>query len=684
MKIISKINFLFSIKNFPILLLFFIFIVYGYQINRMGIYWDDWQAILLSNLDVPNAFWNYYLFDRPISIWTYVFPLPILQNYPVLWQIYGILARWFAAFGLWVFLRVMFPNRHQEIGWITLLWSVYPGFFTQSVSIAYCQHFITYGLFNFSLAVMVRSIRNERHSVKFTILGVVLALLNMLTMEYFVGLEFLRPVIIILLADKQVLKGAKLILYTFKKWLPYIVGLLIFVFYRFWLLDKINNNQTGNNLELLTDLLTQPIQTSIAFLQMVAQDLVYLLFSVWGKTVNSIEIDLQSRTYLFSLFVGIVFAVVFYMIISKWKTKQKSNDEFFSKGLIFSIIAILFGGLPVWFINRQVIVGLWSDRFALPMMLGVCVLFVFFWKAITINEKKKNIILALFLMVSISYQIRVVNDFQNNWLEQERFYWQVMWRAPSIDPGTAILSPTMPFGSVAEYSIWFALNAIYDQNIENTTLDYVYLSATRHRYNQISDFAEDGIITGKLRSLFFTGSTSSALVFYEEPKQRCYWFVNPDDAYLPNLNQEEKDLFSISHLDQIDNEHRTNSKIVSQLFGAEINHNWCYFYQKAELAAQFENWNEIGNLKAGAENVGEKPEHGRELFPFIQAYAHLDQWDQVKIYTLQALDLTVNLQERTCLFLRQIDKETFDTNQTEQKTEVMSYLMKTLSCNIDG
>jgi len=260
----------------------------------------------------------------------------------------------------------------------------------------------------------------------------------------------------------------------------------------------------------------------------------------------------------------------------------------------------------------------------------------------------------------------------------------VMWRAPSIDPGTAILSPTMPFGSVAEYSIWFALNAIYDQKIENTTLDYVYLSATRHRYNQISDFAEDGIITGKLRSLSFTGSTSSALVFYEEPKQRCYWFVNPDDAYLPNLNQEEKDLFSISHLDQIDNEHRTNSKIVSQLFGAEINHNWCYFYQKAELAAQFENWNEIGNLKVGAENVGEKPEHGRELFPFIQAYAHLDQWDQVKIYTLQALDLTVNLQERTCLFLRQIDKETFDTNQNEQKTEVMSFLRKTLSCNIDG
>ena len=685
MKLRSSINRLFSIKYFPFILLFFIFVVYGYQFNRMGIYWDDWQAIILSNLDVPNAFWNYYLFDRPISIWTYIIPLPVLQNYPALWQVYGILARWFAAFGLWVFLRGMFPNRNQEVGWITLLWSVYPGFFSQSVSIAYCQHFITYGLFNFSLAAMVRSIRNEHHRAKFTFLGVVLALLNMLTMEYFVGLEFLRPVIIILLADKNYLKGKKLVAFTIKEWLPYIIGLLTFVFYRFWLLDILNFNQTGNDLELLTDFSSQPIQSIITFFQMIVQDVVYLLFTVWGKTITLTDKDLSSLTFLISLFAGTIIAGLVFLLISNWKNLiLNSNDAFFSKGLILSFFAILLGGLPVWGINRQVIVGLWSDRFALAMMLGVCILSVLFWKAITINEQKNNIILASFLMVSIAYQIRIVNDFQNNWLEQKRFYWQMMYRAPSIEPGTAILSPSMPFGSVAEYSIWFALNAIYDQKMDNTSLDYVYLSATRHRYYQISNFAEDEVITGKLRSLSFSGSTSDALVFYEEPNQRCYWFVNPDDAYLPGLNQEQKDLFSISHLDQIKNVDGTNSKIVNQLFGAEINHDWCYFYQKAELAAQFENWNEIENLKVEAENIGEQSEHGRELYPFIQAFAHLDQWDQVKIYSLQALDLTMNLQERTCRFLQQIDQETMDTNQTQQKAEVISELRNTFLCNIDG
>ena len=165
---------------------------------------------------------------------------------------------------------------------------------------------------------------------------------------------------------------------------------------------------------------------------------------------------------------------------------------------------------------------------------------------------------------------------------------------------------------------------------------------------------------------------------------RCYWFVNPDDAYLPNLNQDEKDLFSISHLDQIKNVGGTNSKTVRQLFGDEINHNWCYFYQKAELAAQFENWIEVESLNVEAEIVGERPEHGRELYPFIQAYAHLDQWDQVKTNSLKALDLTMNLQERTCHFLQQIDQETIDTNHAQEKDEVMSELRKTFSCHIYG
>jgi len=673
---------LYSPKFFPVLLLIFVFVIYGYQFFRMGIYWDDWQAILLSNIDAPNVFWNYYVFDRPFSIWTYILPLPLLQNYPYLWQIYGILARWFAAFGLWLFLRGMFPNHDREIGWVTLLWTVYPGFFSQSVSIAYCQHFVTYGLFNFSLAAMVWSQKLEHRRTLLTFLSIISSFLSLLTMEYFVGLEILRPVILFLLTDRVANRGKRIYSNIIKKWLPYLFVLFIFVIYRFWLLDILNGGQSGNSPDFLLGIITQPIQTIVTFLQMMVQDVMYLLFTVWGKSIAPAEIDFSSRTYLLSVILGIVISGFFFFIYSSWKTNNKEKiDPFFFNGLIISIFAIVFGGVPVWAIGRQVTVGMWSDRFAIAPMLGVCILIVIFWTWISRNIKVSQIILAAILAFSISYQIRVVNDFQNNWLEQERFYWQIMWRAPSIKAGTAILSPTMPFGLVSEYSIWYALNSFYAQELKSEELPYVYLSALRHRYYQISDFKDDGTIYATLRSLSFTGSTSDAIVFYEAPKQQCIWIVNPDDAYLPGLDSEVKDLFSISHLDRIEDFKNTKTNVVDQVFGAEPIHNWCYFYQKAELANQFKNWREVDNLKKDADNANEKPEHGRELFPFIEAYAQLNQWDQVRRYGLEVLTLTGNLQKRTCLLFQKIANE---TSETEQKSKVLSELENTFDCKLYG
>jgi len=673
---------LYSPKYFPFLLLIFVFIIYGYQLFRMGIYWDDWQAILLSNMDVPNVFWNYYVFDRPFSIWTYILPLPLLQNYPFLWQIYGILARWFAAFGLWLFLRGMFPNHDREHGWITLLWCVYPGFFSQSVSIAYCQHFVTYGLFNFSLAAMVQSQKNDHRRTLFTFLAVISSLLSMLTMEYFVGLEILRPIILVLLMDKVVIREKRIYSLIFKKWLPYLFVILIFVVYRFWLLDQLNGGHSGNSPELLLEIISQPVQTIITFLQMMFQDVAYLLFTVWGNPIAPTEIDFSSKTFLLSIISGIVISGFFFYLYSKWKSNSiEVDNKFYFNGLIISIFAIVFGGVPIWAMGRQVTVGLWSDRFAIAPMFGVCILIVIFWTWISRNHKISQSIIAAILAISISYQVRSVNDFQNNWLDQERFYWQMMWRAPSLKEGTAILSPKLPFGMVSEYSIWFALNSIYSQQIKSQELPYGYLSALRHRYYRISDYKEYGTISSDLRSLSFNGSTSDAIVFYEAPNQRCIWIVNPDDAYLPGLDSEVKDLFSISHLDRIENYDNTNAKVVSQLFGAETIHNWCYFYQKAELATQFENWTDVEKLKNDADNANEKPEHGRELFPFIEAYAHLNQWDQVRSYGLDVLSLTGNLQERTCVLFQKISAETFDT---EQKSLVLSELENTFECKLYG
>lgn len=670
----------FSVRNFPLILLLVIFFGYGYQFWRMGIYWDDWQAILLSQIDVPHVFWNYYLFDRPFSIWTYLLPLPLAQNYPAVWQVLGILARWFAAIGFWFFLRGMFPNRRQEAAYITLLWSFYPGFFTQSVSIAFIQHFITYGFFNFSLTAMVWAERKPKQYRVLTVLAVVSSLISLLTMEYFAGLELLRPVIFWLNVDKANKSYREIVRCVIKKWLPYLAIIVLFLMYRFIILDQLNDNLSGNDPELLFSFLAQPLQAGIRYLQIMVQDVMYLIWQAWGTTISPQSISFTNLTFITSIALGALASALLFMIVSKWNYGiGKTQDTFLKNGVILAVVAILLGGIPIWSMERQVIVGLWSNRFALAPMFGVSILTVVFWRWIARNTHSGNLILATLLALSIAYQVRVVNQYQNNWLEQERFYWQMLWRAPSIEPGIAILSPTMPFGRVSEYSIAFAMNVIYGDRLNSEQLPYYYFSALRYRFGEAFAFEKDFPIQGGLRSLSFEGSTSQAVVFYEAPYQRCIWFVEEDDAFLTGINQETKELFAISDLTLISPRASYNLKAVQQIFGKEIEHNWCYYYQKAELAAQNEDWQGVVNLLDQANNVKEQPQHGRELFPFISAFAHSGDWQKVEDYSQSAIELTEDISARICRLWIRLEEE---TPTSSEKDVILSTLASRYACDL--
>ena len=66
------------------------------------------------------------------------------------------------------------------------------------------------------------------------------------------------------------------------------------------------------------------------------------------------------------------------------------------------------------------------------------------------------------------------------------------------------------------------------------------------------------------------------------------------------------------------------------VFGAEPEHNWCYFYQKAALARQRKAWDEIRLL--GDETLAENLVPGDliEWMPFLQAYAQLGDFKRLE------------------------------------------------------
>ena len=65
--------------------------------------------------------------------------------------------------------------------------------------------------------------------------------------------------------------------------------------------------------------------------------------------------------------------------------------------------------------------------------------------------------------------------------------------------------------------------------------------------------------------------------------------------------------------------------LQDKVFKQPITQNWCYYFQKADLARQTEDWETIAAI--GDEVLPTmKAGEASEYFIFVEAYIHLDRW----------------------------------------------------------
>jgi hypothetical protein len=134
------------------------------------------------------------------------------------------------------------------------------------------------------------------------------------------------------------------------------------------------------------------------------------------------------------------------------------------------------------------------------------------------------------------------------------------------------------------------------------------------------------------------------------------------DGTAPELSSSDLDrLFLVAPFSQSDNvltesEFHTPPLVV---FGNEPERGWCFYYQKADLARQRGQWEEIPALLKDALKNGYYPEDPLEWMPFLQASAILGDVDQVrstakliavdKFLRIQACQLMTEFSEKESL-----------------------------------
>lgn len=645
---------------YPLIVLVVMLIAYGLQLFRLGFYWDDWQALYLSRFGNAQVYWDFFLADRPVSAWTYILTMPVLGLHPWTWQIFTLVMRWLSVMGVvWAF-SMVWPQHRWQAGWMGLLLAIYPGFTQQAISVAYSQHFITYALFTLSLAGMLAAAINPKKYWLFTSLAWFASLLHMLTMEYFVGLELLRPLLLGFVffgreSNRRIALGK-----TVLHWLPYLLSLAAFGVYRFIWLPGMHSAADQNAPVLLQQLLNQPGAALLQLVQMALRDSLHTSLFAWVNTIAPATITLKAKFDIFSWAVGATVAALIATLTiagsaEKQALTQRKDKTFHLQAAVLGAAALLLGGLPVWLTNRQVLEGAWSDRFTLAPMLGAVVLLVAVVDWLISDQARKAIVLAVFIGIAVAAHVRNSDNYADAWQVQRQYYWQVSWRVPSLQEGTAILGPEIPFSYVSGISMGFAYNMLYDQKPDSMQVPYWFIEALRYRNsNVLLDFTPDTPITYKeLRNIVFEGNTDQALAVNYKAARGCVRVMDPiyqDAPYLSDypIYEGELELYGISHPEQILTGSAGNEKLLRTVFGAPPSDDWCYFYQQADLARQQKDWESILNLYQEAENGGYSAYNGTELVPFIEGFALSENWEKALLLTEEADAMTDGVEQLLC------------------------------------
>jgi len=576
----------------PLLFLIILIFAFGVMLPRLGFYWDDWPPILIEKMQDTHIFWEFYQYDRPFSAWTYVILFPILGTKPLAWQIFTLGLRWLTTVFAWLSLREIWPTHRKQAIWAALFFALYPSFDQQAISVAFSQHWICYLFYMASIWAMVKAVR--KNAISYAFLSYTLAIIQLWTMEYFAALELLRPFILLILANETEKGWERRLGLTLKRWWPYLVIFAAFVYWRMLLLEF--PGEDPNPIIIFDQLRANPVTALWQFFELSFQDTLFTLFGVWNQTIQGNAIELDSP--FFRLVIGISFlsaGIVWYALSSLRSdtndANPKSTIQWGYQAMALGLIAVLLGALPAWMAGRETTASFYSSRFSLASMFGSGLFLVGLLEWITPRYFVKITLVSTMVLVTTNYHLRINDVYRDAWDAQKKFYWQLYWRAPYIEPNTPLISDNEVLLYAGGYATAMGINLTYHEGAQPENMAYWLFVLDDRLEGQMFRFRNQKSLEGKLRNLHFTGESMNSLVI-DNSAQGCLHVLadgRVENALLPDALQQIAPASDLSRIQPETNKLPPDPDI----FGPEPEHTWCYYYEKADLARQLEDWEQV-------------------------------------------------------------------------------------------
>lgn len=642
-------SFFFPTWSIPLALLVVTILSYGLRALSLGFFWDDWPYLWFFHRFGEEGIVSAFSGDRPFLSFIYNISLTVLGNSIQGWQIFGLLARWLCGLGFWWALSQAWPRSANKAAWAAMLFTVYPGFTQQWISVIYGQAFLLFSLIFFSTGLTLwlirrRAVLHRGVIAVGTLLALALSAFTMFSTEYFFGIELLRPILIWIVLYQQDQAGTvkshhtqnpigrkagwvQRALRTSAWWAPYLALMIAFVLWR-----AVIHPFAGYKMTTLQGVENAPLDTLSNLALNIVEDSIVSSFGAWGQPLQIFPGFLEAdpgqglRLLFVIVLTGALTGIYLRFLRSRHdeqpESTQQANLSWGIQAVLVGVLIVLASGWPTWITNLPMRMGFPLDRYSLAMSTGVSLALAGLIDLVGRDLLRKTAVLALALSLAAGFHFHTALSYDQDWSDMRSLFWQLSWRAPQIKPGTLFGTMNMPLKYYEDDSLTAPLNWMYDPEGQEKEISFL-LFDLQVRSRSLQYLRTNEPVNHDFRAANFSGSTSQMLLFTYNPPG-CLHILDPRyDSEIYQLPARMLRGIEVSDPQAVISDSSSPAEPPVEIFGNEPKHRWCYYYEKAELARQNSDWETIRKISRQSIHEGFRPEDPVEYLPFIEGHARL-------------------------------------------------------------
>lgn len=596
-------------------------LTYGPLIPQLGFYRDDWYLIWTAQTQGVKGIMSLFEGDRPFVGWLYVFDYKLLGSAPLNWHLYALFIKVVSALGFLYLMRSLWPDKKIETTLITLLFVVYPGFYQQPNAATFKNLLLAYAAAMFSLALTVQALKAKSlaRKITFTSLGVILAAFYIFIYEALIGIEAARLLFIWYVLKRHDNRDWKAGLRKAGvQSIPYLLFAGGFVFWRIFLFES--TRRSTNVGVVFGSYSSLPLHNLARLIIETTKDLVETTVLAWGvpyyQFIASQE-EYRTVTLGAALAILVVAASGVYYFLSRDEANVKSGADqnperdWIALGAAITIVTTI----PIVLSGRNVLFGVQWDRYTYQSVLGAALFMggVVFY---AVRGRSRWILLSALLMTGALTQFFSADFYRSFWTLEREAIWQLSWRAPQIKDGTTlILALPQGYRLAEEYEVWGPVNLVYHPNSPlklagQIMIDEIWVDLARGR-------VEDRVVRGTVSIQRDYGK----VIILSQPTSRSCLHVL-DGIRWEQAVSEPPEVRLIAQYSNVAWVNTAGVQAIpsSAIFDSEPPHDWCYHYQKMDLARQQMDWRAAADLADEAIALGLEPSDLSEWLPALEAY----------------------------------------------------------------